>query len=275
VRSFCAKIICLSLALVLIGCGKEPPQEDILKSMAEFDRVYIPSLLFTNLQKQRESEIAMGRLKREWERFYKRYYGLEIKYGMNITDKFWKEDLDVVEGLLVTAEAMIMENKLEEAHEQLEVVREVLRDLRHRNGLAYYLDGMNEFHHAMEQIILSLRGKDRLSDRDLERLRGWFRQAQKSWSKVSRTEINPELFGFDPEKVDAVRKRVKEEERVLAIFAAALSSQDADRIFQAAQDLKPNFVVLYKAFGDFQPIFDQIIKERKEKEEEEDETGSE
>ena len=273
-RIFYAKIICLSLVLVLLGCGKEPSQENILRSMAELDRVYIPSLLLTNLQKQRESEIAMERLKGEWDKFYKRYYNLKIKYGMNITDKFWKEDLDVISGLLVTAEALVGEKKLGEAHEQLEVVREVLGDLRHRNGLVYYLDGMNEFHDAMEQIILSLRGKDRLFDKDLERLRGLFKQAQKSWTKVSRAEIDPDLFSFDPAKVDAVRKRVKEEERVLALFAAALSSQDADRIFQAAQDLKPNFVVLYKAFGDFQPIFDQMIKERKEKEEK-DETGAE
>jgi hypothetical protein len=243
--------------------------------MVELDRVYIPSLLFTNLQKQRESEIAMERFKREWGRFYKKHYGLEIRYGKDITDKFWKEDFDVINSLVVTAEALIKEKRLEEAHGQLEAVRGVLGDLRHRNGLGYLLDGMNEFHSAMDQIILSLRGKDRLSDKDLEKLRGWFRQAQKSWSKVSRTEVDQELFGFDPEKADAVRKRVKEEERVLAAFAAALSSQDADRVFQAAQDLKPNFVVLYKAFGDFQPIFDQVVRERKEKEEKVDEAGSE
>jgi hypothetical protein len=42
-------------------------------------------------------------------------------------------------------------------------------------------------------------------------------------------------------------------------------------------------VVLYKAFGDFQPIFDQVLKERKEEEaqssvkrgEDKNETGSE
>ncbi len=268
-------LIFLCLCLILFGCAKRPEPKDILKSMANLDRVYIPSLIFTDLQKQRESEIAVERLRREWDRFYKKYYGLEIKYGMNITDRFWKEDLDVINSLMVSAEAFIREGRLEEAEGQLSAVKDVLRDLRHRNGLVYFLDGMNEFRDAMERIILSLRGKDWLSDKDLERLRGWFRQAQKSWSEVSRAEIDRELFGFDPDKVDAIRKRVKEEERVLAGFAAALSSQDADRIFQAAQDLKPNFVVLYKAFGDFQPIFDRMIKERKEKGEERDEIGSE
>lgn len=255
---------CLFLSLILLGCSKEPVQHNILKSMAELDRVYIPALLFTNLQKQRESEIALERLLKEWEEFDRKYHNLELKYGLDITDKFWKEDFCVINTLIATAEGFIKEGKLTEAHGQLEGVRIVLRELRHRNGLGYFLDGMNEFDETMESIILCLRGKDNLTDKDLSILRRLFKQAQASWADVARSEIDPSLFGFDTTKIKAVRKRVKEEERMLASFAAALSSQDADRVFQAAQDLKPNFVVLYKAFGDFQPVFDKVIKERKE-----------
>jgi len=265
-----AKFIIFFLFIFLVaGCAKEPDEIDILRSMVELDRAYVPALLFTNLQKQRESEIASRRLSRQWSGFYRRYRDLKVKYGMDITDKFWKEDLDVVDSLITTAEGYVRQGRLEEANDRLVVVRSVLRDLRHRNGISYLLDGMTEFHEAMDEIILSLRGKDRLMDKDIAALRRLFKKAQRGWAKVSRSQIDAALFGFDAEKVAAVKKRIKEEERVLAAFAATLSSQDTDRVFQAAQDLKPNFLVLYKAFGDFKPVFDQVVRERKEKEEKE------
>ena len=265
----------------MLGCSKEPVQVNILESMVELDRVYIPALLFTNLQRQRESEIAMERLGKEWNKFDQKYHNLEIKYGVNITDKFWKEDFDKINELITTAEVFIKEEKLIEAHEQLEEVRTILKVLRSRNGIDYFLDGMTEFHEAMEQIFLTIRGKDRLMERDLNKLRALFKEAQASWAEVARTEIDSSAFGFDLQKVDAIKKRIKEEERLLAGFAVALSSRSEDKIFQAAADLKPNFVVLYKAFGDFQPIFDMVLKERKsldrarDKEAKKDEIGSE
>ena len=253
----------LVLSLLLLGCSREPPQENILKSMAELDRVHIPTLIFTNLHRQRESEIAMERLSREWQKFKQKYYHLEFKYGLDITDKFWKEDFDRIDLFLTTAEVFIGERKLAEAHEELERVRFVFRELRKRNGLDYFLDGMTEFHEPMEQIILTLRGKDNISEEDLFRLEALFREAWGSWERVAAAEIDPEVFGFDPEKMEAIKERIKEEQSLLENFAAALSARNADQIFQGATDLRPNFVVLYKAFGDFQPIFGKIIEERK------------
>jgi len=275
--------VCLLLILLLPGCSQGPAQENMLEAMAGLDRAHIPALLFTNLQKQRESELALERLRREWDRFDGKYHNLKIKYGLDITDKFWKEDFEKINELITTAEVLVEEERLIEAHEQLEEMRMILKELRARNGIDYFLDGMTEFHEVMEQIILSLKGKDKLYEEDLIRLRALFKEAQKSWAELGNSEVDPRVFGFEPEKIEAVRKRIKEEERVLASFAAALSSEDADRIFQAATDLKPNFVVLYKAFGDFQPIFDQVLKERKEEEaqssvkrgEDKNETGSE
>ena len=268
------KLLFMFMVIALLGCAREPEQQNILKSMAELDRVYIPALLFTNLHKQRESEIALERLRSEWDKFDYKYHDLKIKYGLNITDKFWKEDFGRINELITTAEVYVKGGQLPRAHQQLEEVRLILKELRHRNGLDYFLDGMTEFHEAMEQIILSIRGKDKLNDKDLAKLRRLFKKAQASWAKVANSQIDPSLFGFKPEKVEAIRERIKYEERELASLAAALSSRDADRIFQAATDLKPNFMVLYKTFGDFQPIFDRVVKERKDKEAKKDEARS-
>jgi hypothetical protein len=261
--------MCLFVVLLMFSCARKPVQPELLESMAALDRFYIPALMFTDLHRQRESEIAMERLGGMWKDFYEHFRGLEIKYGLNITDKFWKEDFDTIDVLITTAETYVRGGQLPLAHEQLEEVRGIFKELRHRNGMEYFLDGMTEFDRAMEEIILFIRGRDKLSDKQLEKLRDLFRKAQKIWAKIARTKINAEIYDFDEEKVKALKKRIQHQERKLATFAAAFSSRDTERIFQSAQELKPNFIVLYKAFGDFQPIFDQMVEERKEREEKE------
>jgi hypothetical protein len=259
-------LIPLLAALLLFGCAKKPVQPKLLDSMAALDRLYIPALMFTDLHRQRESEIAVEKLSRVWNEFYDHFHGLEIKYGLNITDKLWKDDFERMNELITTAEALVRGGQLPMAYEELEEVRGIFKELRHRNGMVYFLDGMTQFDRDMEEIVLFIRGKDRLSDKQMDKIRDLFRQAQRTWSEVSRVKIDADVFGFDEEKIKAVKKRLLFQERKLASFAAALSSRDTDRIFQSAQDLRPNFVVLYKAFGDFKPIFDQMVGERKEKE---------
>jgi len=258
-------VIFSCLVLVLLGgCAQEPIKPKLLRSMAQLDRAYIPAFIFTDLHKQRESEIAIERLRERWNPLYEQYYGVKLKYGVNIVDKFWKEDFDKTSAELELAETLIKAGKLSDAHERLIGIRTNLRELRQRNGLEYFLDGMTAYHDAMENIRLSLRGKDKLRDKDLKQLRALFKQAQKNWAKLDVTKIEAKNFGFKPKKIEAIRRRVRQQEKHLGAFAAALSSQNADAIFQSAQDLRPNFTVLYKAFGDWQPIFDQVIKERKE-----------
>jgi hypothetical protein len=247
----------------LTGCSEEPVEPKLLESMVNLDRVYIPALLFTNLQKQRESEIAMERLKGEWDEFNQKYYKLEFKYGVDIVDKFWKEDFDKIGTLVSTAESFVNDKKLNLAHEELDGIRLVFMELRHRNGLDYFLDEMNDFHLTMEEILGSIKGKDILEDRDLEKLAELSKKALEKWSGVANAEIDAVAFDFDDKKIAAIRKRIGEEKEALERFAAALSADEEDEIFQAAHDIKPNFVVLYKAFGDFQPVFDRIIQERK------------
>ncbi|NQT29353.1 MAG: hypothetical protein HQ596_02150 [Candidatus Saganbacteria bacterium] len=241
--------------------------------------VYVPAVVFTSLHKPRASELAMERLRKVWKKYYPKYYSLEIKYGVNITDKFWKEDFSQAKSLIASAEGNVKAGDLTGANYKLVEARQIMQRLRSRNGFEYFLDSMTKFDDNLTQILVSLRGKDRLAEKDLQALRSIYKDLQASWSRVAKTKIDLVAFGFDEEKEKAIRSRIQEEERLIALFAAALASRDADRIFQAAQDLKPNFIVLYKAFGDFQPIFDQIVAERKEREKEEEkekvEEGSE
>lgn len=248
---------------LLLGCAKEPVEPKLLESMAEFDRLYVPVMVFTDLGKQRESEIAMERLKKRWDDFNQTYYNLEMKYGVNIVDKFWQEDFDKINQAMVSAETLVASQELGQAHQELSEIRYVFLELRHRNGFDYFLDGMTEFYDPIQEIIICLRGKNKLSDKEYDRLITLAERARRKLNKLSISKIDPGYFGFSPRKNEAIRKRVKDQEKLMSAFEKALSSGDLDRIFQSAQNLKPNYLVLYKAFGDFQPVFDQVVKERR------------
>lgn len=267
--------VLICAGLLLFGCAKEGPVKPrLLRSMAELDQRYIPVLVFTDLHKQREAELAMQRYKEKWLIFYDDYHKLDLCYGENIVDKFWQEDFKRLNYLAASAEALIEQGELVAAHARLEEMRYIFKDMRHRHGLDYFLDGMTDFNNAMERMADILRGKDRLGERDLRRLKEIFEDAQNSLDGLTEARLNRELFRFDPEKVTAIKARVRQEQQALSALSLALVSRNADDIFQAVQDLQPNFVVLFKAFGDFQPIFDQMVKERDEnkKEEVENET---
>jgi len=262
-KFYASVFICL---LLLLGCAKEPVKPKLLESMADFDRLYVPTMVFTDLAKQRESEIALERLKEKWDSFNQDYYNLEMKYGVNIVDKFWQEDFDKIEQAMVSAETLVASQELGQAHEELAKIQYVFLELRHRNGFDYFLDEMTTFNDSIQEIIICLRGKSNLSDKEYEQLLLASQKAKKSLSKLAVSKIDPGYFGFSLKKIKAIRKRVSDQEKLMSAFETALSSGDIDLLFQSAQDLKPNYTVFYKAFGDFQPVFDQVIKERKEQE---------
>ncbi|MFH1542704.1 MAG: hypothetical protein ABIE84_06405 [bacterium] len=264
-------LIILLLVLSLLGCAKEPIEKEILQSMGRLDSFYIPVLVFSNLQKGRETELAMDRFVKQWKKFDQKYSKLQLTYGLDIKDKEWSADFLDLDSSVLLSQQFFVEGDLIGMYQQLQKIRQVLAKIRQRHGWPYFLDNLTLFHESMDQIVIYLRGKDELTDRDRNKLRELFRAAQSSLLAAENAELPNEVFGFDEEKVAAIKKRVREEQRLLAAFAAALSKQNADGIFQTATELKPNFIVLLKAFGDFQPIFDQVVKERKNKEEEKNE----
>ena len=243
--------ILLFLVSAVVGCGREPIRPSLLKSMAELDRAYIPTLFFMNLQKQRESEIALKILKEKWNGFNQKYYELELKYGIGITDKLWKEDFRAIDALISSAEGHAAAGKLT-------AVREILKELRHRHGLDYYLDKMIAFNDAMEEIIKFTNGKKKLSETELAKLYDLSKKARKEWATVSASRIDAKTFGFEAKKVSAIKKLVDK-------LNIVINSKDLDQIADAVQEIKTNFMLIYRVFGDFNPVFEKIRSEKRKK----------
>jgi hypothetical protein len=255
-------LLFILLVILTFGCAKEPEQPKILKSMAKLDQAFVPAFIFVDLSKPREAIIAVNGFRKEWDNFYNKYYELEFKYGVDIVDQFWKEDFDKVKTLVASVEEDVKKEKLRIARQKLNKIRVLLKELRHRNGLSYFLDDMTDFQITLDEIFSVLKREGGLRDRDFVKLDELTKEIRGKWDRLSQTDIDKDTFGFDDKKIEAVKNRISYEVESLDHFSIAVETNEEDRIFQAALELKPNYIVLYKAFGNFKPVFKQVKKEK-------------
>ena len=258
-------LLCLALMLIaIIGCGTQPIKQELLAAMARFDQLYIPAFYFTAEQKQRGAEIAMERLKPEWDSFNNKYFGLEIKYGVNIIDKYWKEDFRKIQTLIASAEDSIKTAKLSEAHSCLEEVRQSMMAIRHRNGIKYALDDLVVLEEPLAGISATLRHKEKFTEKDYALLLSLSQQAQEGWKKVLSARVEAKLFNFDAKKVHNLEERIRQEQKNLLQIDGVLYSKDRVQIAVAVDQAKAELMQIYRAFGDFKPILEKIKEEEKE-----------
>ena len=234
------------LALLLAGFAAN----DIRRDMVAFDKVYIAALALTSQGKSTESRKAVDALHKSWQGFKERHY------NANPQDVQWKKDFDHVNAMVDEAVKVIASGqKVTDAHEALEHVREVLMKLRQRNRIDYFIDGLTAFHEPMEAIVLAAKDKtgDTLADVDIARIRNMLPQAEQAWQRVTGSKLDANDYLLAPAQADDARKLMALEDASLAALKDALATGDKARIAQAAVAIKPNFAKLFMTFGDFKP----------------------
>jgi len=257
-------ILLFILAGILVGCGGDPIQRQLLKSTSKIEKAYIPALLYTETFKQRQAQFAMERLKDEWGSFYARYYNLELKYGVDITDKFWKSDLDAIGSAISSAEAFIQANLMPAAFMRLSIVRGAMRDIRRRHGIESVLDRLTDFDESLQKIYGFVRARRNISDRDATILKKMLDDTQAKWELVERSKISSSLYGFSSSKTQALKKRLRDEGVRVKNLAALAYIRDPGSILSSVTDLRNNFTLLYKAFGDFDPIIKRLEEQSRQ-----------
>lgn len=250
----------IGLGLVLAGCGREPVQQQLIRAMAKFDAAYIPALFYADRHRPTEEAIAYPRLQNTWRSFYKKYYSLRLKYGVDITDEFWQSDLDKINGLIEDAGTMVQQKKLNQARELLEPVQPILSNLRHRHNLDYYLDRLILFQVQLGDINDMVVHKQRLSDGEKRRLIAMGDSLTKKWRGVEKAKVNWRTYGFSAKKTAAFKPLLKDVSLGVGLLTAALPAGDPAEIKMLAAALKEKYTVVYRVFGDFQPIFDELKK---------------
>lgn len=223
---------------------------EVKRDMASFDKVYIPALSFTNMEKINESKTAMSLLVDRWRQFKNKYY------HANPDDPQWDGDLDSIDSLITNAEKVVQsETHILDAHQKyLEHVRIVFMKLRKRNNIeGYLIDFLTRFHQPMEDIGLAAKGRtpQTWTADNLARIKHTLPEAMVRFDEIKNAELDRDLFGFDAAKTARIQKLIAEEEAALRALKQAIEQNNAQKIIETAIGIKPNFARLFKQFGDF------------------------
>ncbi len=227
--------------------GDTPSPDELLKDFVALDRAYVPALALTKMQKPKPAAKAMRHLTKEWRSFQKRHKHL----GRD--DKDWADGFTLVDQQIRKALELTQSGQLLPAHEALERVRGILRRVRRKNHIEYYLDHLTDFHDVMEKIVkpnLKRSPKD-IGTAEIEKLKVLAKKATSQWNRVRKAKFDPVLFGFDKKKQMKMKKSLEAESVALMKLHRALKGIDKKQIRQAAVAIKPGFAKLFMLFGDF------------------------
>lgn len=204
---------------------------------------YVPyraALFRTNSKAQAESEQAIAKARAQWQALSERYAAQPgAPYDR---DPGFAATLKKVDDVYAKAQAQIADRRLPDAHATLEEARDLMADLRRRNGVIVFSDHMNAYHEEMEQVLneaasilarpdgmLALAGQAGVLDYLGRRLR----------SEAPATLAVAAEFGS---LVDALQGSV-------AALRAAIARQDEAAVRDALGKLKAPYSRLFLKFG--------------------------
>jgi hypothetical protein len=201
--------------------------------------------------KVEESRLAMEFLKEDWAVFKEKYYSAQPN------DVQWKKDMDKAEELIMAADKTVASGKdLRNAHGNLEEAGGILKDARQRNKIEYFPDYLTEFHGIMEEIFEAAPNwkPETMSEKDIQTIQKVLSDGLEAWGVMKKSKFFPELYGFNPEKVQKMRNLQKAEEDALLALQEALKKGDKAEIIKHALPLKSKYAPIYLLFGDFERL---------------------
>ncbi|HMW24254.1 MAG TPA: hypothetical protein PKC59_12530 [Burkholderiaceae bacterium] len=118
-------------------------------------QAYVPyraALFRTNSKSQSESEQALAAARRSLA-------GVVAQWAAKPAapydrDPEFAATLKKVDEVYARAQAQVAKAELAEAHETLEGARDLLAELRHRNGVVTFSDHMNAYHEVLEHVLI-------------------------------------------------------------------------------------------------------------------------
>ena len=234
-----ARILLLS-GFILFGGNCQTME--IRKAMVQFDQAFLPVLLYAYEGDSYQAKRAVFFLEFKWHQLKDQYQNMLPEEG---------ETFNRIDGWLGDAYYAIDANNPGLAANQLEHVKYEMMEIRHRYGVAYYLDGLYAFqsdigllHEAANDEMLCL-----MEWGEFEHL---LRQTQAKWEALCEQAFDAELYEFDAKK----QQQLKEEQRVmreaLSQFAEAASYANRLDLAQASSSLQPAFFGVLKLFGSFE-----------------------
>lgn len=230
---------CLILSLALAG-GSAFAADPFTEAMQRTYGPYRVALFKTNSNAQEDARKAVNQAQQGWNQLVSQFaenppvpYDRDPGFGASLRD---------VGKVYLRATAEIEQNKLKEAHETLEQVREVMAELRHRNQVIVYSDHMNAYHAQMEALLNE--GEKTLSGPNgMLEMAGQVGALAYLMAKL-KTEAPADLQ--KNEEFNALYRAV---EMSVASLKAAVLSQDSTKVREALGKIKAPYSRLFIKFG--------------------------
>lgn len=231
----------LSAAIVAASLSTAALAADpVTDAMSAAYAPYRTALFRTNGQSQPEALQAMAKTREGWREFTARFgtrppapYDRDARFG---------EALAQVATIFEKADAQIRERNLPAAHETLEAARDVMAELRRRNGVVTFSDHMNAYHAEMEHL---LEVGSKLADSPDGLMPLMARAGVLKYLAGRLRTQAPQDYAADVEFVRALEGV----EQTVAALEAALLAQDRPRVRDALSNLKRPYSRLFLKFG--------------------------
>lgn len=239
---------CALASLLALGadCSR-----DVIRDSAELDRALIPAIELAAARDPLLARTAMDELVVEWQRF------LERHRDDRPDEPVWRDWLDAVDTLVMDADELAdSTGTLGTVAEYLIDVRMMLVELRDSVGLDYWTDGLHELDEPLDDLhrLALARDSASLDAADTGRLRELLLEAQAIREEIEQQEFDPGRYGFDAEQERRRDHSMERLGRTLEGLEAALDAGERRAILTAARTVRPDFLELYRLFGDWREL---------------------
>jgi hypothetical protein len=193
-------------------------------------------VLFATGQEQNKSLELMATYKVVWYDFHTKYHNSPIKPYSD--DKNWENSLDIIQGHISSADDLINQNKLKDAHVKLEEIRKEWQNIFTRNNVTMLGFYLTEYHDLMEKAIEESDEKDYVS------LVETCEKLNSAWGNVLSTQVNlgeSDLLEYNTKLVDNTNNLKK--------LCDAVANKDDNSLKEASGKLKGLFIPLYLKYG--------------------------
>ena len=202
---------------------------------------YRAALFRTNAGSAIESQRALTAAREAWQQVRERFAGsAPAPYDR---DRDFGATLAAVDAVYGRAAGDVQQGRLAAAHETLEEVRDLLAELRRRNGVVTFSDHVNAYHAQMEKVLQA--GAEQLAAGPAGLIElGFEAGALEHLAAQLRAQAGAALLGDAAfvAALDAVQSSS-------ARLRAALRASDVEAVRKSLGELKPPFSRLFLRFG--------------------------
>lgn len=243
----------LQAALNQLGNVQKPDTTALdTKRQQDFDALlalahpqYKAALVGTNQKNVGASTNGVNELARYWKNV-RDLYAVTPPPAFN-GDNQWPRDLAKIVQAVSEAQAAIQSGDLSKGHEALEPVREILLEVRTRNGVPIFEDQMTLFHSVMEAVTAPTANKtvETLTSADVEAVKAAYPAMADAFKRIEKAPDGH----FDAAQAQGYTALVQSEASTIAALDTALKTGDKAAIIKTAADLKTTFSKLFAQYG--------------------------